>query len=55
MDGYAVYKRDGALCALPVDEAADLRLIQASKKFRSIGRALVAKQELERQSKSEAI
>ena len=47
-DRYAVYKEQGGgLVVLSDDQAADPRLIKASKDFKTVGRALLAKMRLE--------
>ena len=45
---YAVYKEQGGgLAVLSDDQVADPRLIKASKDFKTVGRALLAKVRLE--------
>ena len=47
---FAVYqKQGGALCVLSIANATDSRLVKVSPDYLIIGRALVAKQELESQ------
>ena len=47
---FAVYKQGGALCVLSIANATDPKLVKISTNYRSYGRALVAKQTLERKS-----
>ena len=47
---FAVYKQGGALCVLSITNATDPKLVKISTNYRSYGRALVAKQTLERKS-----
>ena len=49
-DRYAVYKQsEGAFVALPTNDVGCNDLIKMTRDFRSRGRAIVAKQALERQ------
>lgn len=46
---YAVFQQqDGALCALSIADLSDQSLKQVSPMFRSLGRAIVERQRLER-------
>ena len=47
---YKQHKQGGALCVLSIANATDPKLVKISTNYRSYGRALVAKQTLERKS-----